>query len=628
VESRHHPDVHAGGRRFVAKWPMPPRPRPGPRPRSIAFYLPQFHPVPENDRWWGRGFTEWTNVTRSTPRFEGHEQPHLPSELGFCDLRVPETREAQADLARAHGIDAFCYYHYWFEGRRLLHRPLDAVLASGAPDFPFCLCWANEDWRRNWDGSSGEILVEQRYSEDDDRRHIGWLLPVFRDPRYLRVEGRPLFLVYRASQLPDPARTTGLWRDEARRAGIGDLYLCRVESFEDEHDDPRPLGFDASVEFQPDWGVLGRVPRHPARPHPVYDYSATAATMLGKPDPEWRRLPAVCPRWDNTPRNPDAPLVLADSSPDVYGAWVERATQREVGRHGEDSLLFVNAWNEWGEGAHLEPCQRWGRGYLEAHRDGTRSAARRTAGDTVGVCVTGMHRSGTSLTASWLERCGLPVHDGNVVGAAVGNPRGHFEDLDFVRVNESAITRQWPAAQGWKVVDDAPCHLSGRDRAAARAVVARRRATLEQWAWKDPRSTLLLEAWADAVPDMRALLLWRPCIEVVDSLLRRSIQTDDPVMQVDLETAVRVWIAYNRRVVAYRRLYPERTMLVRTASVVTTAKEVHELLQERLGLATQYRPLDELFDPALMLSTSQIDVGPWAGRIAETERQLDELSDA
>ncbi|MGH7860017.1 MAG: glycoside hydrolase family 99-like domain-containing protein, partial [Candidatus Binatia bacterium] len=225
--------------------------------RKIAFYLPQYHPVAENDRWWGLGFTDWISVVNAQPLFRGHNQPNFPADLGYYDLRVPEVREAQAALARDAGLDAFCYYHYWFDGRRVLERPFDAVRQSGRPDFPFCLCWANEPWTRSWDGRSGEVLLAQRYSEADDRSHISWLLSAFRDRRYFRVEGKPLFLVYRASSLPDPARTTDLWRDAARSDGLGELYLCRVESFPRESDrPPSALGFDAAVEFQPDWRTL------------------------------------------------------------------------------------------------------------------------------------------------------------------------------------------------------------------------------------------------------------------------------------------------------------------------------------------------------------------------------------
>ena len=181
-------------------------------PKALAFYLPQYHPIPENDEWWGKGFTEWANVTKARPLFPGHYQPHLPGELGYYDLRVPEVREAQAELARTHGISGFVYYHYWFHGRRLLERPFDEVLASGSPDFPFALCWANEEWTRNWDAQTGRVLMPQQFSEKDDLDHLRWLAKAFADDRYIKIDGRPLMLVYRPMLLPDPKRTTDLWR--------------------------------------------------------------------------------------------------------------------------------------------------------------------------------------------------------------------------------------------------------------------------------------------------------------------------------------------------------------------------------------------------------------------------------
>jgi len=348
--------------------------------RSIAFYLPQFHPIPENDEWWGEGFTEWTNVRPAKPLFSGHYQPHVPGELGYYDLRDADVREAQAGLAIRYGIDAFCYYHYWFAGRRLLEQPFDAVLASGRPDLPFCLCWANEPWTRTWDGGSDNILVDQHHSPDDDRRHIDWLIEAFRDERYLRVGGKPLFLVYRAGLLPDPLATTRVWRERAARAGIPDLFLCRVESHF-EAGDPRPLGFDASVEFQPAFGqvkwtagdrfplrrLLAKAKLAPSSASYVtLDYERLVGEMLASEPPAHPRLPCVTPHWDNTPRRPYGAFMLTGSTPERFGEWVGEAARRLRTAPPEHRLLFVNAWNEWGEGCHLEPCERWGVGYLEA----------------------------------------------------------------------------------------------------------------------------------------------------------------------------------------------------------------------------------------------------------------------
>lgn len=352
------------------------------RVRALAFYLPQFHPIPENDQWWGKGFTEWRNVARARPLFSGHLQPHVPADLGFYDLRLPETREAQAALAREHGIFGFVYYHYWFQGRQLLERPFREVLASGRPDFPFALCWANEDWTRAWDGASGEVLVRQEYSADDDRAHIRHLLPAMADPRWIRVAGKPLFLVYKASRLPDPRRTTDTWREEAARAGLGELYLCRVEHDHDKGD-PRALGFDAAVDFQPDFANLGRALRRSVaaralrrlhltnqayRSHRIYDYATFVERMLARPAVTYKRFPCVTPGWDNTPRRRRQGLVLRGSTPDAYERWL-RATLDAFAPFGPgEDLVFLNAWNEWAEGNHLEPCRRWGRAYLEATR--------------------------------------------------------------------------------------------------------------------------------------------------------------------------------------------------------------------------------------------------------------------
>jgi len=357
--------------------------------RLIAFYLPQFHPIPENDEWWGKGFTEWRNVVQAKPLFPGHYQPHLPADLGFYDLRVPETRQAQADLAREYGIHGFCYYHYWFKGRRLLERPFNEVLASGQPDFPFCLCWANESWTRAWDGQSGVILMKQEYSEEDDYQHIRWLISVFRDKRYIRYEGKPLFLVYRVRDLPNPLRTTEIWRTEARQAGIGELFLCRVENnFPGERDDPRRWGFDAAVEFQPDISgfshVLSRknvvknlfsrsnIAKRVYRAYQakqtfhLFDYSNLLQYALRKSVPSYKWFRCVVPRWDNSPRLRQGAHILNGSTPSEYEKWLTSIVRQSMQAGQGDNLVFINAWNEWAEGNHLEPDIKYGKAYLEA----------------------------------------------------------------------------------------------------------------------------------------------------------------------------------------------------------------------------------------------------------------------
>lgn len=361
--------------------------------RSICFHLPQFHPIPENDEWWGKGFTEWRNVTRARPRFAGHYQPHLPADLGFYDLRLPEAREEQAALAARYGVSGFCYYHYWFNGRRLLQAPVDGIMGSGRPDFPFMLCWANENWTRRWDGADQEILMAQDYGDQDDLQHIRHLAEYFADPRYIRKDGKPVFLVYRASDLPNPRRTTDIWRQEFARLGLGELYLCRVEAHHGDRGDrdPRPLGFDAAVDFQPDFGDLPpliqpsrlvRAVRRLLRPssgyrhNNVYAYDALVRHALAKPDVVYPRYRCVAPSWDNSARKAKWAAIFMDATPERFEHWLGEALRRTSAE--DDGFVFVNAWNEWAEGAHLEPDQRWGHAFMEAHLRAVERHARRS----------------------------------------------------------------------------------------------------------------------------------------------------------------------------------------------------------------------------------------------------------
>lgn len=337
------------------------------QPRVLAFYLPQFHPIPENDEWWEPGFTEWTNVARATPLFPGHYQPHLPGELGYYDLRLPEVREQQAALARQFGISGFVYYHYWFHGRRLLERPFDEVLSSGQPDFPFALCWANEEWTRNWDALSGNVLVEQRFSEADDLAHIRWLVRAFADDRYIKIDGRPLLLVYRSDLLPDPKRTADLWRAESQAAGFPDIYLAMVES-RNKNDDPRPIGFDASVGFRSDAFERITAPSDAYREHVVLDYEATIDAALRRGPTPWKRFPGVMVGWDNTARRQNGAVIFQGATPEAYERWLRGTIESVSDVRPEENLIFVAAWNEWAEGNHLEPDRHYGRGYLEATR--------------------------------------------------------------------------------------------------------------------------------------------------------------------------------------------------------------------------------------------------------------------
>jgi lipopolysaccharide biosynthesis protein len=351
--------------------------------RFVAFYLPQFHPVPENDSWWGKGFTEWTNVAKATPLFPGHSQPRVPSELGFYDLRLPETRHAQAELANQHGIEGFCYWHYWFEGERLLERPFNEVLRTGEPKFPFCLAWANESWSRRWLGEDKDILIRQSYSPADDLKHIRWLLDVFADPRCIRVDGRPVFLIYRPTDLPEPRRTTDLFRNECVRNGIAEPFLIGSNSHCWDMD-CRTLGFDGTLLFMPQLGNLPEFmvdgPTEARRKRnaqlgvdsdklKLYDYEDAVVSMLGN-----RRsyahpvFPSIFVGWDNVPRRGEHGIIIVNSSPGVFGKYLAQLADEVQQNPREERFVFINAWNEWAEGNYLEPDFLNGRGYLEEVR--------------------------------------------------------------------------------------------------------------------------------------------------------------------------------------------------------------------------------------------------------------------
>lgn len=346
-----------------------------PPARVIAFYLPQFHPIPENDGWWGKGFTEWTNVARARARFPGHYQPHVPADLGFYDLRVPETRQAQADLAQAYGIEAFCYYHYWFAGRRILQRPFEEVLASKAPDFPFCLCWANESWTGHWHGAERRMLIEQTYpGPADHERHFETLLPAFSDRRYLRVDGKPLFLVYRPDLLKDRERAIAQWRAMARVARLDGLHLVAIAYGTSYR--PKERGFDAAAVYRLNadhaWMSAGNIVRRYAsrllKIPSIYSYRSMYRKLLPHrlgPD----LYPTIIPNWDNSPRSGRLGLVLHGSTPELFRVQAREALRLTARLPRDSRLIFVKSWNEWAEGNHLEPDLRFGHGYLQVLRD-------------------------------------------------------------------------------------------------------------------------------------------------------------------------------------------------------------------------------------------------------------------
>ena len=364
--------------------------------KPIAIYLPQFHPIPENDEWWGKGFTEWTNVAKAKPLFEGHYQPHLPADLGFYDLRLAEIREAQATMARDNGIHGFCYYHYWFNGKRILERPFNEVLSTGKPDFPFMLCWANENWTRIWDGGDKNVLLEQVYSAQDDIDHIRSLIPTFKDPRYIKVDGKPVFVVYRSTLLPDIKATITRWRNEALKEGL-EIYLCRMNTFGETGEKFLADGFDAAINFEPfgdkfedfktylkskkikekytNWQLIHRLFSRSKRNELLnslnahVDYNEYVDFVKSYPNLNYKCYPGITPGWDNSARKKKGYFLFKNSTPLKFKDWLVHEVQKFEPFSKDENFLFINAWNEWAEGNHLEPDAKWGTQHLQAVKD-------------------------------------------------------------------------------------------------------------------------------------------------------------------------------------------------------------------------------------------------------------------
>jgi len=346
---------------------------PADAPKVVAFYLPQFHPFPENDLWWGKGFTEWTNVSKAQPQFLGHYQPRLPADLGFYDLRQREVLAQQIDLAKGAGVSAFCFHYYWFAGKRLLERPIELYLADPTLDLPFALCWANENWTRRWDGDESDVLMGQDHSPEDDRAVFEDMARYIRDPRYLKVGGKPVLVLYRPEILPDSKATTDRWRAQARAMGLGELHLLCTTAF--GFQDYASHGFDGVIDFPPHAIVEGEITRSVTPLHAnftgkVYDYPTVVQSKLDElaavPD---AFVPGVMPGWDNQARKPWAGHAFHNADPESYLTWLSGALKHAQARHPTgQAMVFVNAWNEWGEGAYLEPDRWFGHGYLHATR--------------------------------------------------------------------------------------------------------------------------------------------------------------------------------------------------------------------------------------------------------------------
>lgn len=346
--------------------------------RVIAFYLPQFHPTPENDNFWGKGFTEWTNVGKAKQLFKDHYQPRVPADLGYYDLRLSESREAQAELAKEYGIEGFCYWHYWFgNGKRTLERPFAEVLKSGKPDFPFCLGWANETWSGIWHGEDKKILIEQTYpGKADYETHFLSLVEAFKDPRYIKVDGKPLVYIYRPLQIPDITVFFEVWKRLAGEHGLAGVYFVgHCQRFEQKNE-VLQMGFDAvniSRMFDIERFTTSKVKRvflHKVlKKLRVYDYEKASAYFVGEEEKELNCIPTIIPNWDNSPRSGGRAYIMINSTPGKFQKHIEKVLKAIEHKPKENRLVFLKSWNEWAEGNYVEPDIVYGKEYLEAIRD-------------------------------------------------------------------------------------------------------------------------------------------------------------------------------------------------------------------------------------------------------------------
>ena len=338
----------------------------------LAYYLPQFHQVPENDAWWGKGFTDWTNLGRASPRFVGHLQPRIPRDLGYYSLDDPNTLRRQIEMAKGAGLGGFIFYTYWFNRHRLLEKPLEQLLGDATLDFPFCVMWANENWTRRWDGLEREVLIAQEYLESDDAALIACYARLFADARYIRVQGRPLWMIYRVTLIPDATARIAKWRKMFRELHREDPLIVMVQSLGDY--DPMPYGLDGAVEFPPH-KLSQETPKinegldllDPDFGATVHDYAELAKTSLTIEVPAYPLIKTIVPGWDNDPRREGKGLVLHEATPEKYQGWLEALVAYTARNdfYGE-RIICVNAWNEWAEGAFLEPDIHFGAAFLNA----------------------------------------------------------------------------------------------------------------------------------------------------------------------------------------------------------------------------------------------------------------------
>jgi len=343
-----------------------------PKVRAIAIYLPQYHQFEENNLWHGRGFTEWTNVTAAKPMFAGHYQPRLPIDVGFYDLTHDDVMKRQIELAKNYGVSGFAFYYYWFSGKKLMEKPVYNYLRNTELQFPFLLTWANENWSKRWDGGARELLIEQRFSRDDFEKIADDLAVFFKDKRYIRVNGRPLFIIYRPDVFGKELflEFAAYLKAYGEKNGIGAPYLAATRQF-GFSDDPAQWGLDAVVEFELN-NIYGLKEKTVAKidkqaDFRVFDWGAYVKAGKMKRDYVYKTFRTVFPSWDNTARKAySGALVFEGTTPEVYGRWLNDAVNDTLSKFvGDERIVFINAWNEWAEGAYLEPDRRYGYAFLD-----------------------------------------------------------------------------------------------------------------------------------------------------------------------------------------------------------------------------------------------------------------------
>jgi len=425
--------------------------------KIIAFYLPQFHEILENNEWWGKGFTEWTNVKKARPLFKGHYQPHFPGELGYYNLLDGKVMKRQVELAQLYGIGGFCFYFYWFNGKRLLETPILNYLSDSSLDLPFCLCWANENWTRRWDGYDSEILISQEYSSDDDIGFIKYVSKYFDDQRYIRIDGKPLLIVYRPAKFPHPAQTTDRWREWLRNNKQEEIYLAYVQSF--ERVVPLSYGFDAAIEFPPDKSNDVRIfngikPLKRKDILNVFNWESIIEKSQGGKIPNYKLFQGVCPSWDNTPRRKSAGSILVNNSPELFESWVSNVISGTINRFKfnlNERLIFVNAWNEWAEGAHLEPDEKYGYAWLQAIRNALSMFSqikplkieenKKSILFDLLFCQGGFHGGGEYGKAVFLELINKVISRSDCIIYVAMNPKFSIDEsiLDLFKINHEFI---------------------------------------------------------------------------------------------------------------------------------------------------------------------------------------------